>query len=169
MAVARVAFIISIIMILSALFGVILMQTKSDYSWPYLEALCAFFAILCILLSCYHRRIKKRQAIGTIFHEILHWLGLFGVVFLVNKLVSIGVFGRYESSFMVLLLLAFATYAAGVYVDSVLMLVGALMALSGLVLAFFNEYLYSVFVPAIVLILAIWFFIIKYTKKHNTN
>lgn len=165
MSTSKVTFFISLTMIVTAIFGVVLLQTKSDFSLPYLEALCVFFAFLCVFLGCYHRKIKKKETLSTVFHELFHWLGLLCVVVIISRLVSIGAFSRYASSLMVLLLLAFSTFVAGVYVEFVLMIVGAILALSTLVLAFFNEYLYSVFIPALLVIAAIWFFAIRLTRQ----
>lgn len=154
-------------MILASVFGVILMQASQQYSWDYWQVLTLFFAALCIFLGCYHRSKKGKQILGTIFHEILHWTGLLISVYLVTKMVTIGIMGRFQASLTVMLFLAFSTFLAGVYVVFPLMFVGAFIGISALFIAFFNEYLYSIFIPFAGILLLFWLLHAKLSHKPN--
>lgn len=165
----HLTFIISTVMIITSFVGVLLMQIGSKYAWEYWQALSLFFALLCFFLGYYFRKVKALPTISTLWHELLHWVGLLLCVFLLSQMVEMGSLGRFEASLMVLILLGFSIFIVGVYLEPPLMIVGGIMGCSALALSFFNEYFYSLFFPAALVILGIWLVYLRMkASKENT-
>ncbi len=166
----KATFIVASVMLASSLLGVVLMQMGSLWVWDYWQALSLFFAGMTIFLGYYHRRAdKSSRNVGGLLHECLHWLGLLLCVFLVTKMVSMGFIGRFEASLMLLILLAFSVFLAGVYVDFALMAVGAIMGMGAVGLAFFSEYLYSFFIPIVIGVIIVGIIHFKLTHPRKSE
>ncbi len=66
-------------------------------------------------LSWHVKKKGWRTTLVTLWHEAAHWAGLIASIFIAAYFVRIGMIGRFEASLLTLLLLALATYLAGVY------------------------------------------------------
>ncbi len=145
----KLRFVVGIIMISLAVIGMIFTDMKSDGAWVYWRIMTPFYAALCIGLSIYLRKKEIKKTALTIWHEIFHWLGLLLAVFLVNALVQMGLVSRLQAGIEVLLLLALATFLAGVYTEPTFIVVGIALGLVVLFVAFLSNFLYFILVPVI--------------------
>ena len=138
---------IGFFMVCLAFIGLILTELHEDGAWHYWRGLCIVYAGLSIGMNCFTRSREGHRLSANIWHEILHWVGLFLAVIVVSIMVEIGMMGTFLSNILVLLLLAFCTYLAGVYTDITLLFVGLLIGLFAFGLSISSAYLYPVLIP----------------------
>ena len=159
-------FIVGIAMLFLALLGLVFTDLKMDGAWIYWRLMTPVYALMSIGLSMYLHKMKLRAAAWTIWHEILHWLGLVLSVYVVSLLVSMGFISRYLAGVEVILLLALTTFLAGVYIESAFLVIGVLLGLLVAGIGFLNQYLYSILLPAVMIAFFVIFFIVRRKKKH---
>lgn len=164
----KVRFAVSVIMLALAFLGMIVTDLKSEGAWHYWRIMTPVYAVLSLGLSLYMHHRKLRSAAFTIWHEIVHWAGLLLAVYLVSNLVQMGFMSRYMAGVQVLLLLALATFLAGVYIEVTFIVVGLVLGLLVAGIGFLNQYVYSILLPVVIVaILVILFIIHKIKSKKN--
>lgn len=164
----RVRLFVGLFMCLLAVIGMIITDIKQNGAWNYWRIISVLFALLSMGLSFYLRHHQWKDSVITIWHEIFHWMGLILAVFLVSVIVQLGIMGRFEASLQVLILLSFATYLAGVYIEKTFLFIGVLLGLFALGLSFVSIYLYSMVIPlAILVVIALILFVRK--KSHQST
>lgn len=158
----------ALFMICLSFLGLIITEIRQEGAWHYWRILCLLFAIISISLHVFLRRHEKVSYIGTIWHEILHWLGLLLAVCILSVMVDIGILGRFLSSIAVMILLALSTYLAGIYMDVTLLFVGIFLGLFSLGLSFVSAYLYPALIPVVLIGAAVlWFYLRKKHRQHQ--
>ncbi len=160
----RIRLYVGIAMFLLAAIGVILTNIQRDGAWDYWRIVSIVFALLSLSMSGYFRRRKWTESIITLWHEVLHWAGLVFSILLLSSIVNLGIIGRYEASLQILMLLALATYLAGVYIDMMFLFLGGMLGLFAIGLSLMSVYLYSVVLPIAVLIMIVFF---RYIRKKS--
>ena len=160
--------IISMTMLILALIGLILSDVYQDGSWNYWRIMVPVFAGLCLWLSWYLRRKEHSMSIAKVWHEIVHWFGLFIAVYLVSLFVNVGLLGRFEGGIVVITLLALTTFIAGVYIEMTFAIIGILLGVFSAAAAFLQVYLYSVMIPVTLVVAAFLFWFI-YQQKHKPS
>jgi len=163
----KARFIVGIIMLLLSFFGMIFTDLKKEGSWLYWRVMTPVYALLSIGLSLYLQHMKLRTALVTIWHEILHWIGLICFVYLETVLVNLGFISRFQAGVQVLSLLGLATFLAGVYIDKTFLVIGLTQGLLVLSVGFFSEYLYLI-LPLAIIAFVVIFFISRYIKHQKT-
>lgn len=163
----KIRFSIGLVMLVLAFLGMIITDIKLEWAWGYWQVIVPVYAALSIVLSFYLRHMKLRTAVVTIWCEVLHWGGLIGAVFLIAFLVKIGFVSRFQAGVEVLVLLALATFLAGVYFEPVFMLVGLILGLLVMAVALVTQNVYLVLIP-LALIALVALVLISRRKKHQT-
>jgi hypothetical protein len=157
--------IIGLIMVALAFFGLILTDIQKTGAFGYWEWISPVYAVLGLWLSWYEKRNKEATRPITIFHELLHWGGLIGAVALVSMYVRIGILGRFEAGLFVLTILSLSVYLAGILIDPAFYGIGIILGMIGILIAFFNEYLYAISIPILVAG-ALWItWLLRFRKK----
>lgn len=141
--------IIALLMIALAFLGIILTDILKTGAFGYWEWITPLYAVMALWLSWYERRNKEIVRPITLFHELLHWAGLIAAVILISIYVRIGILGRFEAGLFVLTALSLSVYLAGILIDPAFYVIGLLMGMMGLLIAFLNEYLYAISLPII--------------------
>lgn len=154
-------------MIAIALGGVIATDIRASGAWNYWRFAIPAYALLALWLSWYLRRQGTGLSAVTITHELLHWAGLVGAVFLITSFVHAGVIGRFDAGIFILTVAATAIYLAGVYIDPIFYFIAALLGLFAWALAFLQQYLYAIVVPGALLAAAIAFYLFKKRSAGN--
>ncbi len=127
-----------------------------------------FYALLSLWLS-WHLNHKISEISGkSLWKEVLHWLSLMLAVYLVTLLVDIGIIGRVEAGFVVLILLAFSTLLAGLYIDRCFLLIGAVLSVFVTAAALVEAYLSVIMVPVILIAALILIWVVR-QNHHNRN
>lgn len=161
---------VGLIMIILAFLGLIITEIKQDGAWEYWRVLCVIFAVLSISLHIFLRKREMVTYFGTIWHEVLHWLGLFLCVTIISVMVEVGFLARFVSSITVLMLLALTTYLAGIYMEVTLVFVGIMLGLFTLGLSVVSAYLYPALIPlSLLAMIALWIYLKRKHSHHKTK
>ena len=163
----RARLFVGLLMLLFSFAGLIISDVVKDGAWVYWRSMVPVYALLSIGLSCYLRRHVDKKTAITIWHEILHWLGLVIAVYLVSMFVNMGLIGRFEAGLEVLVMLALTTFLAGIYNDMIFMIIGVLLGCFTSGAAFFTEYLYTIMLPLTLVAALVMFYMIyhRHIKK----
>ena len=160
---ARLA--VGIAMLALAFLGVILTDLESSGDWEYWKWTVPAYAVLALWLSWYIRRSKETVSPVTLWHEILHWIGLFGAVVLVSTFVEMGLLSRSLAGLFVLTLLALTVFTVGVYIESTFLLIGVVLGLFAALVAITVKYLYAFTIPILIIAIGTLVYMIWRSNK----
>jgi len=163
----RARAVIALIMLALSFIGLVITDIKRQGALTYWQIMVPVFAVLCLGLSFYIRQTVDVIRPISIWHEILHWIGLGGSVCLVWFYVHLGTIGRFEAGLFVLTLLALTTFLVGIYVDYSFLIIGLMLGLFAGAAAFVEEYLFSIMLPLTIVVGAGLYFFIRYRHKHH--
>lgn len=163
----KLRLVIAFVLLTLSFIGVIITDIKKDGAWEYWRFLCVVFACLSLALSWHLRRKGWKTPLFTLWHELAHWIGLLGGIFVASYFVRIGFIGRFEASLLILLLLALATYLVGVYTEPTFILLGIILGVFAAGLAFLDAYLYNIILP-LTLVAGIILFVVLY-RSHKKS
>lgn len=161
----RLRLIIALTMLVLGFIGVIVTDVSKTGAWNYWRFLAVVYGVLSLCLSWHLRRKAWKTALVTLWHEVAHWAGLIGAIFVSSYVVSAGLVGRFEASIMTLLLLALATFLAGIYIESTLIAIGIILGLFALGIAFIDAYFYNVLLPFALLAILVYVVFIRHVHK----
>jgi hypothetical protein len=165
----KLRLIVALLMLALGFIGVIVTDIKRDGAWDYWRFLCIFYALISLGLSWGLRKKGWKTTVLTIWHEVAHWAGLFAAIFICSYFVRIGLISRFEASLLTLLLLAFATYLAGIYTEPTLILIGIVLGSFAAMLGFLDEYLYNILLPITIVAGILLFVFIHHAHKKLTK
>jgi hypothetical protein len=157
---------VALIMMILAFIGLVVTDMHRDRAWDYWRLMAIVFALLCLSLSFYLRRRQAVTAV-SVWHEIIHWTGLGGSIYLVSFLVNLGIMGRFEAALMVLTLLSLTTFLAGIYTDISFMVIGILLGCFVAGIAYVEEYLYGILLPLVVIAAGVLIYLFKKAKTRT--
>lgn len=143
----KLRIIAGLLMLAGGFLGVIITDIRKDGAWDYWRFLCVFYAVVSLLLSWHLKKKGWKTTLLTVWHELAHWAGLIAAIFICSYFVGVGLIGRFEASLLTLLLLALATYLAGIYIEASLILISLVLGGFAIGLAFLDEYLYNIILP----------------------
>jgi hypothetical protein len=152
---------VAAIMLMLAFVGMMITHVKTSEGWDYWRWTVGIYALLALWLSWYMKRQTKAIAPFTIVHELIHWAGVIGAVFLVATYVHMGIISRYAAGLFDLTLLSLGIFLAGIYIERTFIFIGIVLGLLGIFTAFINQYIYIVMIPlifiaALVIGITIW-------------
>jgi hypothetical protein len=118
----------------------------------YWMTLIPVYGVLCTITAW--RRSQQAGASGgaLVFRQVLHWLAIGGAVLIDFAVRDAGVGSEQAAGFNALLLLALGCFLAGVHLDWSFGLVGLLLALTLILAAKAEQYLWLLFLVGIVVI-----------------
>lgn len=158
--------IVGFLMFVLAFIGVGVTVIKQEKSWDYWRVLGCLFALLSLGLSSYLRHHKWTASLVTVWHEILHWIGLILSITLLSVTVKMGLLTPYAASLQALILLSLATFLAGVYIEKTFLFIGILLGIFALLLSFVSYYSYLLFIPlSVAFIVGFYWFIRKKSRQ----
>ncbi len=160
--------IVSLIMLLLAFIGLIIMDLHSRSYWIFSQVMSGSYAILSLWLFWYLHRGQHEVQGSTIWHQLLHWLGLLLAVYITSIFVNTGVMASLQAGLMTLTLLALTIFLAGVYTDVSFMLIGIMLAIFAVGAALVQAYLSALMIP-IILLTALIIYIILHREKKRTS
>ncbi len=163
----RVRFSIGIVMLLIAFLGLVVMSIHRTIGWHYWQGTVFVFAALSFVLSVCIRKNPNVMKPATLWHEVLLWTGALASVGMVSVIENVGVIGRFEGSLVILLLIAFATYIAGVYIDWMLILIGITLGAFAMLAALTAGYIYIISLSALFVLFIVFFFCIHHYHRRK--
>lgn len=137
-------FAVSAVLLTVGFFGLIFTNIKASGAWTFWRWAAPVFAGLALWLSWYLRRKSESYSLLSLWHELLHWLGFIGAIFLLSFFVNQGLVGRFEASLFALTLTGLSVFLAGVYIETTFLFVGILFGAFAALVAFMEEYLYAI-------------------------
>lgn len=158
----KARFIVSIILLVLSTAGIFITDLAPNFAWRYWCTMVPIFALLCIWLSWRVSRSSNLEG-AVIWHEVLHWVGMLGAVYIVSILVSNGVISYLIGALFILILLSLTMFLAGVHFDSMFIIIGVLLGLMAIASVYFVKYLTVVIIPIVIIIalLLLWRFMTK--------
>lgn len=159
--------IVCLLMLALAFVGLIVMDLHSGAYWLYSRIMAVIYALLSLWLFWYLHRGKHMIHGSTIWHQMLHWLGLLLAVYLTSIFVSTGVMGSTQAGLVTLVLLALTIFLAGVYTDTSFMLIGITLAIFAAGAALVQAYLSALMIPVILIAALIIYTILHRDKKQS--
>jgi hypothetical protein len=160
---ARLA--VSGVMLILAFISLVLVDIHSKAYWYFCQALAVIYAILSLWLFWYLSRGEKQFTRSTIWHQILHWVGLLVALYLVNVFVRSGILNTLTAGVVTITLLALTIYLAGLYSDVIFVLIGITLAICAYVLAYVQTYLSLIIIPVIVVAAFIIFIVVHRDRR----
>jgi hypothetical protein len=158
----------ALVLIIFGFIGVIITDVIKDGAWKYWQFLCIIYALISLLLSWQVKRKRWKTSLLTVWHELAHWAGLIGAIFIVSYFVKIGLVSRFIASLLSLILLTLTTYLAGIYIETTLIFVSIVLAIFALGIAFSAHYLYSILLPLTILTVVLLIVFIYHARKKHT-
>lgn len=140
---------VGITMLVLAFLGMVVTGARTEGGWDYWKWVVPIYALLALWLSWYVHREQQTIRPITLWHEALHWLGLICAIFLVSHLVKLGTISRFIAGIFHLILLSLSVFLAGIYIESIFLLIGVILAIFALLTSILVEYMYSLVVPII--------------------
>ena len=152
-------------MLALAFISLILMDAHKLSYFFYCQIISVTYATLCIWLQWYINRLNKNLYITTLWHQLLHWCGLFIVLYLVSVFVSTGLVSSLQGGIMTFSLLALTTFLAGVYTEPCFIVVGFTMMIFAGFAATTQNYISLLMLPVLLISTALIFAIIYFQLK----
>lgn len=152
---------VGLAMLVLAFLGMIVTDVQREGGWEYWKWIVPVYAILALWLSWYVKRQKQTVSPITIWHELLHWFGVIGAIFLISYLVHLGTLSRFIAGIVQLVLLSLGVFLAGIYIEPIFILIGLILGVFAAFTAVLVQYMYTIIIPifiggAIVLALSVW-------------
>lgn len=161
----KARFIVALIMLSLGFVGLIIANVRHNGALTYWRVIAPIYGLLAIGLSWYLRHRLEEFKPMHLLQEFFHWAAAVGGVYLLNLFVSVGILGRFEAALTVIVLLGLATFLAGLYIETTLVIVGVLLGLFAAGVAIVDEYLYSIMIPVTIAALGLLYWVTRRPKK----
>lgn len=157
--------VVSGLMLILAFISLVLVDIHSKAYWFFSQALAVIYALLSIWLFWYLNRGEKKFTRSTIWHQILHWIGLLVALYLVDVFVQSGIMSALTAGVVTITMLALTLYLAGLYSDIAFVLIGITLAICAYVLAYVQTYLSIIMIPVIIVAAIIIFAVVHRDRR----
>ena len=144
-----VELLIASLIILAGL-GAGITDLSSKYGFWYWVAMVPVFGSSCTYAAWSRARARGEVPAGLVQYQILHWLGLLGVVCLIYMLVQTGRMANQDAGLVALLALALATYLSGVHADWRVAVVGFFLGLVVIAVALIEQFMWILLVLVVI-------------------
>ncbi len=134
---ARLA--ISLLILLIACTGITIFSMHKRSVWFYTQMMTGTIATLSLWLYWYLNRQQCYPNRTTFLHQILHWCGTMISVYALITLVTSGLITSNQASIVAFFLLSLSLFLAGVYTDTIFIILGIILGLLTCSLALYSE------------------------------
>jgi hypothetical protein len=151
--------IILIALIALSAIGIGITDFSPRYGFSYWLAMVPIFGGFSILTGWSRSRSRGLSTSVVIKTQLLHWIGLLIAIIIVFFLLRTGRINNIEAGIVALLMLAFATFLAGVHFDWRYMIVGIILGAAVVGAALVQEFIWMILIPiaaAIILVIIWW-------------
>lgn len=156
---------VSLAMLVLAFIGLIIMNIHATSYWIYSCIMAVLFALLSLWLFWYLNRGEHKVSTSTIWHQLLHWVGLMFAIYIVSLFVGTGIMGTMQAGLVTLLLLALTIFIVGIYTDLSFVLIGITLAIFAAAAAMIEAYLSVFMIPILIAAAIIIVFIIQHQHR----
>ena len=148
------------LLILLALGGVWFTEVSPARSHLYWLSLVPVIACACLLLEWLGFRGKGLKLANVLRVQLLLWLSLVVGVLLIYMLLHSGRLNSENTGLTILLMLAMTTFAAGVQLGPLVMLLGCFLALSLVLAAYVKSYVWLIMI-GVAVGMAVLFYVLR--------
>lgn len=134
--------IVFLTLITLSVIGVAITDFSPKWSTYYWFVMLPVFAVGCLIIEWSHHRKRGAGGFNILGRQFLVWIGALLSIGVVYVLLSIGRLNYENSGLVILLLLALATYSAGIIVDYRLCLLGISLGLTLLLMSYLEAYIW---------------------------
>jgi len=134
-------------LVLLSTIGIGVTNFTPTYGLWYWIAMAPIFALACIFFQWIRTSADSQSRTTLIRNQVLHWVGLLLAMHLVFLLHSTGRMNNADTGLIALLVLAVATFLAGIYTDWRFCLVGILLGGAVAGAAYVQEYFWIMLIP----------------------
>jgi hypothetical protein len=106
-----------------------------------LDALC------CLIIAGWGYDLTAKVRWTRVWKQLLHWIGFAGVVYLLDSLIVMGTFLPKNAGLILLGLLGFCVYLAGLAIDLWLILVGVVLVLLAMSVVWVHQHVWFLVIP----------------------
>jgi hypothetical protein len=138
--------IVAAVMLLLALVGVGLTTSDRDIASTYWVILVPVYGLLCVGTAWYHSGPGRTFSRIAVARQVLHWLGIGVALWLDFMLRRSGEETGVAAGLTALLILALGCFLAGVHLEWMFAVVGALLTLTLILVTKADQYLWLMFV-----------------------
>lgn len=157
--------VVCILMLFIAFVSLIVMDLHSKSYWFFSRIMAASYAVLSIWLFWYLNRGQHKVSRSTLWHQVLHWLGLLMAVYLISIFVNTGLIGAIQAGLVTLVLLSLTIFLAGVYSNFSFIVIGIMLAIFAGVAAVIEAYLSLIMIPVIIIAAIIVVFVANHERR----
>lgn len=137
----------ALLIILFGLIDLLFWKGSGRVFWFYSCVMVGLVALCCIMIAGWGRELADKQRWSQVGRQILHWLGFVAVVYLLNDLINMGTFLPKNAGLILLGLLGFCVYLAGLTIDLWLILVGIVLVLLAMSVVWVHQHWWLVVIP----------------------
>lgn len=141
-----------IVLMVLALIGIAMTFFRPETSYRYWLVMVPVFGIACVSIEWSRARRRGQSGLGIIRDQLLHWFGVLVAVYLIYLLLTAGQLDNSNTALVVILVLALATYLAGVHLGWRIHLIGAFLGAILVMQIFFKSYIWLLALVGLVLI-----------------
>ena len=125
----KIRLIITHTMLILGYCSIILLNLHHRSIWFFSQIMGGVYGLCCIGLHGYFRQVQAIKQDTSLWHQILHWIGFWIILYIMSLFVSSGFITSTQGGFLNITLLSFSVFIAGVYTDPALLLVGTTLCL----------------------------------------
>lgn len=140
------------VLISLSIIGIIITDYFAGYSRQYWIAMIVIFACTCLILEWTHARKEGQKWTTIVRNQLMLWGGLLGAIWIVFLLQQNRELDNESTGLIILLLLALATYFAGINLGLRLMVLGIFLGLAVIGAAYLEKFALIFLMLGIVLI-----------------
>jgi hypothetical protein len=159
----------ALLIILFGLLDLLFWQTTGRIFWLYSCMMVGFVAIFCLIIAGWGREFSSKQRWPRVWRQFLHWLGFAGVVYLLDSLIDMGTFLPKSAGLILLGLMGFCVYLAGLTIDLWLVLVGVVLVLLAMSVVWVHQHLWLMVIPLSVIVIFLLALVAIIHKKKSKD
>ena len=137
----------ALLVVLFGLIDLLFWKGSGRVFWFYSCLMVGLDALCCLVTAGWGHDFSAKQRWSRVGLQFLHWLGFAGVVYLLDSLIDMGTFLPKNAGLILLGLLGFCVYLAGLTIDLWLILVGVVLVLLAMSVVWVHEHLWLMVIP----------------------
>jgi len=137
----------ALLIVLFGLLDLLFSEATGRIFWLYSCTMVSLVAISCLIIAGWGHQFSSKQRWARVGRQFFHWLGFVGVVYLLNSLVDMGTFLPKNAGLILLGLLGFCVYLAGLTIDLWLVLVGVVLVFLAMSVVWVHQHLWLMIIP----------------------
>ena len=134
--------------------------------WFFSQIVAGVFGLTSIGLHWYIRRSDHIVSTSSVWHQVLHWIGLGMMIYIISIFISTGFITSTQAGVLCLAMLSLSVFIAGVYTDPALLLVGITLAIYTASSTLFPNHLVLKLIPVTLIAAFCLFLLIHQQRRH---